>query len=109
MSVKEKVSAASPYLLSVLRIVVGLLFVEHGSMKLLGFPPSEHAVVLFSLGGLAAVLELFGGLFMLAGLFTRPVAFVLSGEMAAAYFIAHASKSFFPALNMGELAVAYSF
>ena len=111
MSVKERITAASPYLLSLLRIVIGLLFIEHGSMKLLGFPPSDQAshLVLLSLGGLASVLELVGGLFILAGLFTRPVAFVLSGEMAAAYFIAHASKSFFPALNMGELAVVYTF
>jgi len=111
MSAKEKVSASSPYLLSTLRIVIGLLFIEHGSMKLLGFPPSDQFahLTLFSLGGLAALLELLGGLLLLLGLFTRPVAFILSGEMAAAYFIAHASKSFFPALNMGELAVVYAF
>ena len=111
MSVKERFAAASPFLSSVLRIFVGLLFIEHGSMKLLGFPPSEQAahLMLLSLGGLAAVLELVGGVFILLGLFTRPVAFILSGEMAAAYFIAHASKSFFPALNMGELAVVYTF
>jgi putative oxidoreductase len=80
-------------------------------MKLFGFPPSakpEH-LVLFSLGGLATVLEFFGGLLLLPGLFTRSVAFILSGEMAAAYFIAHASKGFFPALNMGELSVVYAF
>jgi putative oxidoreductase len=111
MFIKEKVSAASPYLLSTVRIVVALLFIEHGSMKLLGFPPSDQFahLTLFSLGGLAAVIELLGGLLLLPGLFTRPVAFILSGQMAAAYFIAHASKSFFPALNMGELAVVYSF
>ncbi len=111
MSLKEKIAAASPYLLSVLRIIVALLFIEHGSMKLLGFPPSDHSanLTLFSLGGLAAMLELFGGVFLLAGLFTRPIAFVLSREMAAAYFIAHASRSFFPALNMGELAIVYAF
>jgi putative oxidoreductase len=111
MSINEKISATSPYLLSTVRIVVALLFIEHGSMKLLGFPPSSQPVhlVLFSLHGLSGVLELLGGLVLLPGLFTRPVAFILSGEMAAAYFIAHASKSFFPALNMGELAVVYSF
>ena len=109
MPTKERVSALSPYLLSVLRIVIALLFIEHGSMKLLGFPPSSHATTLLSLGGLSGVLELVGGLFLLPGLLTRPVALVLSGEMAAAYFIAHAPKSFFPALNMGELAVVYSF
>jgi putative oxidoreductase len=80
-------------------------------MKLLGFPPSSQLahVTLFSLGGISGVLELIGGLFLLAGLFTRPVAFILSGEMAFAYFIAHAPKSFFPELNMGELAVVYCF
>jgi putative oxidoreductase len=108
---RERISAQAPYLLSVLRIVLALLFIEHGSMKLFGFPPSDQSVhlVFFSLGGLAAVLELMGGLLLLPGLFTRPVAFILSGEMAAAYFIAHASRSFFPALNMGELSVAYAF
>ena len=109
MSMKERVSALSPYLLSVLRIAIALLFIEHGSMKLLGFPPSTHETTLLSLGGLSGALELIGGLFLLPGLFTRPVAFILSGEMAAAYFIAHAPKSFFPAVNMGELAVVYSF
>jgi putative oxidoreductase len=111
MSMKEKISAASPYLLSIVRIVVALLFIEHGSMKLLGFPPSSQAspLTLLSLEGLSGALELVGGLLLLPGLFTRAVAFVLSGEMAAAYFIAHASKSFFPALNKGETALIYSF
>jgi putative oxidoreductase len=111
MPIKERVSVWSPYLLSVLRIVVAVLFIEHGSMKLLGLPPSSQMahVTLFSLVGISGVLELIGGLFLLAGLFTRPVAFILSGEMAFAYFVAHAPKSFFPALNMGELAIVYCF
>lgn len=111
MYMRERLSSQAPYLLSVVRVVVALLFIEHGSMKLFGFPPSDQFanLKLLSLGGLAGVIEFFGGLLLLVGLFTRPAAFVLSGLMAAAYFIAHASRSFFPALNMGEAAVIYSF
>ncbi len=101
----------SPRLLSVLRIVTAFLFIQHGSMKLLGFPPSEAfaGVKLFSLIGFAGVLELFGGLMVLLGLFTRPVAFILSGEMAFGYFMAHAPHGLYPMLNHGELAVLYCF
>ncbi|HEY6280783.1 MAG TPA: DoxX family protein [Burkholderiales bacterium] len=101
----------SPRLLSVLRIVTAFLFIQHGSMKLLGFPPSDAfaGLKLISLIGFAGVLELFGGLLVLFGLFTRPVAFILSGEMAFAYFMAHAPHGFSPILNHGELAVLYCF
>lgn len=101
----------SPRLLSVLRIVTAFLFIQHGSMKLLGFPPSEAfaGLKLFSLIGFAGVLELFGGLLVLLGLFTRLAAFILSGEMAFAYFIAHAPQGLYPILNRGELAVLYCF
>ena len=101
----------SPRMLSVLRIVTAFLFIQHGSMKLLGFPPSEAfaGLKLFSLIGFAGALELFGGLLVLLGVFTRPVAFILSGEMAFAYFMAHAPHGFFPILNHGELAVIYCF
>lgn len=101
----------SPRLLSVLRIVTAFLFIQHGSMKLLGFPPSEAfaGLKLFSLIGFAGVLELFGGLLVLLGLFTRPAAFILSGEMAFAYFMAHAPRGIYPVLNHGELAVLYCF
>ena len=101
----------SPRLLSVLRIVTAFLFIQHGSMKLLGFPPSEAfaGLKLFSLIGFAGVLELFGGFLLLFGLFTRPVAFILSGEMAFAYFMAHAPHGLYPMLNHGELAVLYCF
>ena len=111
MNIREKATSQAPYLLRVLRIVLALLFIEHGTMKLFDFPPSEQVshLTLLSLGGLAAVMELVGGLLLLAGLFTRVTAFLLSGEMAAAYLIAHASRSFFPALNMGEAAVIYCF
>jgi putative oxidoreductase len=100
-----------PQLLSVLRIVAALLLLQHGTAKLLGFPHVAmfDGLKLFSLVGVAGILEFFGGVMLLLGLFTRPVAFILSGEMAVAYFIAHAQKSFFPILNGGELAVLYCF
>ena len=101
----------SPRLLSVLRIVTGGLFMQHGTAKLLHVPhvPSFDNVQLMSLIGVAGMLELGGGLLLLIGLFTRPVAFILSGEMAFAYFIAHAPKGPLPLLNAGELAVVYCF
>jgi putative oxidoreductase len=101
----------APRMLAVLRIVVALLFIEHGTQKLVGFPmpPGGQGPALVSLLGLAGVIELFGGLSILVGLFTRPVAFVLAGEMAVAYFIGHAPKSFFPALNGGDAAILFCF
>jgi len=99
----------SPYLLSVLRIITAFCFMQHGSMKLLGFPEPMGDIQLFSLMGFAGVLELFGGFLILIGLFTRPVAFILSGQMAFAYFMAHAPKDFWPVLNHGESAVLFCF
>ncbi len=100
----------SPRLLSILRIMSAFLFVEHGTQKWLNFPaPRATPMELWSLGGIAGVLELVGGALLLLGLFTRPVAFVLSGLMAFAYFIAHAPQGFWPLLNRGELAVLYCF
>lgn len=101
----------SPFLRSVLRIVAGFLFMAHGTQKLFAFPVAEprDPVALFSLMGLAGVLETFGGLLILLGLLTRPVAFLLSGEMAVAYFRSHAPQAFWPILNRGELAALYSF
>ena len=100
----------SPRLLSVMRIIVGFLYMAHGGSKLLGYPmPFPMQIKLFSLLGLAGVLELFGGALVLLGLFTRPVAFVLSGEMAFAYFMVHAPKGFWPLMNGGEAAVLYCF
>jgi putative oxidoreductase len=100
-----------PQLLSILRIITALLFMQHGLQKLFGIPslPPTGTVPIFSLMGLAGVLELFGGLLILVGLFTRPVAFILSGQMAVAYFMAHAPHGFWPILNKGELAVLYCF
>ncbi len=101
----------SPRLLSVLRIVTGLLMLHHGTAKLLGFPfiANYTSLKIFSLNGIAGTLELVGGALVTLGLFTRPVAFILSGEMAVAYFMAHAPEGFFPLLNQGELAALYCF
>ena len=100
----------APRMLSVLRIMTALLFLEHGSQKLLGFPPGSNPMPpLFSLNGLAGMLELVGGIMILLGLFTRPVAFVLAGEMAVAYFMGHAPRGFFPVNNGGDAAILYCF
>lgn len=100
----------APRVLSILRIVAALLFMEHGTQKLLGFPPSPNpGPALFSISGIAGLLELIGGALLAVGLFTRPVAFILSGEMAFAYWIAHAPRSFFPILNGGDAAILYCF
>jgi putative oxidoreductase len=101
----------SPRLLSVLRIMTALLFLQHGTAKYLGFPhvADFDNLQFLSLLGASGMLELVGGVLMLIGLFTRPVAFILSGFMAVAYFLAHASQGFYPLLNQGELAVLYCF
>jgi putative oxidoreductase len=102
-------SSWEPYLRSVLRIVVAFLFIAHGMQKLVGFPGSRPPVALLSLLGLASVLETFGGALVLLGLFVRPVAFLLAGEMAVAYFMGHAPNGFWPLLNRGEPAVLFCF
>jgi len=103
-------SVWAPRLLSILRIVAALIFMEHGTQKLLGFPVSERAAPeLLSLSGIAGILELVGGALLVLGLFTRPVAFILSGEMAVAYWMAHAPQSFFPVNNGGDAAILYCF
>ena len=102
----------APVLLSILRIVAGFLFMQHGAQKLFGFPGAGgHATVqLFSLFGLAGVLEFFGGGLVLIGLFTRPIAFLLSGEMACAYFMVHFKMNHvWPILNHGGEAVLFCF
>jgi putative oxidoreductase len=107
---EDRLEPWMPRALSILRMMTGLLFLEHGTQKLLGFPPSEHSFPpLFSLMGLQGVLELVGGFLILIGLFTRPVAFILAGNMAVAYFMAHAPRGFFPTLNGGQLAILFCF
>ena len=110
----EFLTAWSPRVLSVLRIITGFLFLWHGTQKLFNFPPMPpmppgapvppYAFLVF-----AGILEFLGGLLILIGLFTRPVAFILSGMMAVAYFIGHASGGFLPLVNGGELAAFYCF
>ena len=103
-------TGTAPWMLSVLRIVAAFLFMEHGGQKLFNFPPSAHPMAhLPPMMLVAGVLECFGGLLLLLGVFTRPVAFILAGEMAVAYFTAHAPHGFWPIRNMGELAVLYCF
>jgi len=96
-------------MLSILRIVVGLLFLEHGSQKILHFPPGDHYPAIATLAGLSGLIELIGGTLFTLGLFTRVAAFIMSGEMAVAYFMAHAPHGFYPLINKGELAVVYCF
>ncbi len=107
-----------PRVLSVLRIIAGFLILQHGLQKVFGVllppapvgAPQEHgSFQLFSLVGISGILELVGGALLLVGLFTRPVAFIMSGLMAVAYFMAHAPGGFWPILNRGELAVIYCF
>ena len=100
----------APRLLGILRIVAAILFIEHGTQKLFGFPASSHgAPEAFTLLWFAAILETVGGFLILIGLFTRPVAFILSGQMAVAYWTAHAPQSSFPAINGGDAAILFCF
>lgn len=100
----------APRLLGLLRIVAAILFIEHGTQKLLGFPPpARPQPELFTLIWFAGFLEVVGGFFILIGLFTRPVAFVLSGQMAFAYWMAHAPQSPYPVLNGGDAAILFCF
>lgn len=104
------INAWQPRVLSLVRIVSAFLFMAHGTQKMFGFPAEQrYPFELFSLSGVAGVLEVVGGLLLLMGLFTRPVAFLLSGQMAFAYFIAHAPQGFWPLNNGGELATMFSF
>lgn len=101
----------APLLLGILRIVAGLLFLSHGLVKLFGFPPGAQPgpQPLFTMFGIGGVIELAAGLLIALGLFTRLAAFVASGEMAVAYFMFHASKGFYPAVNGGDAAILYCF
>ena len=98
-----------PYILSIVRIVIGLLFLQHGLSKVFNFPAPSPVPSLSGLLILAAFLETVGALLFVVGAYTRIVALILSGEMAFAYFMAHAPRSFYPVVNGGELAVIYCF
>ena len=112
-SITARWSFWAPYLLSILRIIAAFLFVQYGTTKLFAYPaavmPGGGTASLTSLAGVAGALELVGGALLLVGLFTRPVAFLLSGQMAVAYFIGHAGQGFWPVLNGGSPAVVFAF
>ena len=99
----------APYFYVLLRVVAGLAFAQHGAQKLFGVLGAQQAVALASQRGLAGVIEFIGGIMIALGLFTSPVAFLASGEMAWAYFQSHAPRNFWPIQNGGELAVLYCF
>ena len=112
-SVVSRWPSRAPYLLSILRIVAAFLFMQVGSGKIFAFPasilPGGGTAPLTSLAGIAGVLEVFLGACVLLGVFTRPVAFILSGEMAVAYFYGHAPHGFWPVLNQGSPAIFFCF
>ena len=109
MAISNTLNPWAPRVLSVVRIVAGLIFLAHGSQKLLGFPASDMNPPMFSIFWFAGLIELVAGTLITIGLFTRPAAFVASGSMAFAYFIAHAPQNFFPALNGGDAAILFCF
>ncbi|MFJ6323693.1 MULTISPECIES: DoxX family protein [unclassified Rhizobium] len=110
MALSERLNQYQPYALTILRIVVGLLFIEHGTQKLFGFPAGGHFDgPLPTLMLVQGILEAFGGLAIALGLFTRPIAFILCGNMAVAYFMAHMPQNFFPVNNQGDAAILYCF
>ena len=109
MAISNTLNSWAPRVLSVVRIVAGLIFLAHGTQKLLGFPASDMNPPMFSIFWFAGLIELVAGTLITIGLFTRPAAFIASGSMAFAYFIAHAPQNFFPALNGGDAAILYCF
>lgn len=106
-SLYANLDKARPYILSALRIVVALLFLEHGLQKFFGFPSAGPSMT--PLLDVQGVIEIVGGILLLVGAFTRVTAFVLAGDMAAAYFMAHFPRSFFPSVNSGDAAVLFCF
>ena len=105
----DRVSKYAPEILSIARVVIGLLFLEHGTSKLFDFPHGPVQPAMGSLIWFQGIIELVGGALFAVGFLTRPVAFILAGDMAVAYFMAHASKGFFPMLNGGDAAILYCF
>jgi putative oxidoreductase len=107
---QAKLSGYAPVALGLMRIVSASIFIEHGTQKLFNFPAGEMGgVELFSIFGLAGIMEVVGGLLLLVGVFTRPVAFILSGQMAVAYWMFHAPSGLFPVNNGGDAAILFCF
>jgi putative oxidoreductase len=110
MSLSDRLTRYQPNAIAILRIVTSLQYIEHGTQKLFGFPASAHeAVGLSPLFLTAGILEVAGGALLLLGLFTRPVAFLLCGQMAVAYFTVHIKANFFPVNNGGDAAISFCF
>lgn len=109
MAISTTLNSWAPRVLSVVRIMGGLIFMAHGTQKLLGFPAGDMNPPMFSMGWTAGVIELVAGALIAIGLFTRPAAFIASGTMAFAYFLAHAPQNFFPVNNGGDAAILYCF
>lgn len=105
----DQLARFSPQILSILRIVTALLLLQHGLSKFVGFPVAMNSPPLFSLYWFAGAIEIVGGVLLLIGLFSRWAAFILSGELAFAYFLGHAPKGFYPLTNGGEAAVLFCF
>ena len=105
----DRLGRFAPEMLSIARIVIGLLFLEHGTSKLFDFPHGPVQPAMGTLIWFQGVIEIVGGVLFAAGFLTRPVAFILAGDMAFAYFMAHAPKGFFPMLNGGDAAILYCF
>ena len=109
MKLFDSLSAYQPVGLALLRIMTALLFIAHGTQKLFAFPPSDNGGGASGLMLVAGILEFGGGILVAIGLFTRPVAFILSGLMACAYFMAHAPQNFYPVNNGGDAAILFCF
>ncbi|MER9598488.1 MULTISPECIES: DoxX family protein [unclassified Mesorhizobium] len=109
MKLFEGLARYQPFALAALRIMTALQFLQHGTQKLFNFPVSDHAGALSGLSLTAGILEFAGGILLALGLLTRPVAFLLCGEMAIAYFIAHVPQGFFPVNNGGDSAISFCF
>ncbi|HTN63962.1 MAG TPA: DoxX family protein [Devosia sp.] len=105
----DRLSAYAPQALAVLRIVTAVLFILHGTQKVIGFPATEFSPPLMSLFGLAGIIEIVAGLLILFGFFSRIAAFIAAGEMAVAYWMAHAPGNLFPSNNGGDAAILFCF
>ncbi|MEM6762636.1 MAG: DoxX family protein [Pseudomonadota bacterium] len=105
----KMLSAFEPHVLALLRVVSGLIFFFHGTQKLIGIPATDRVTSMFSLGWFAGVIEIITGALLMVGFLTRPAAFLASGTMAVAYWLAHAPRDLFPTNNGGDAAILYCF